>query len=64
MKSLPNVEKSAFRKGEYVGYAHGVWRIIRSNGCWIARPVNDTRSAIVESTLADISVRLEMVTPA
>jgi hypothetical protein len=27
-----NVEKSAFRRGEWVGYAHGVWRITRQTG--------------------------------
>lgn len=28
MQNLPNIEPSAFRKGEYVGYAAGgVWRI-------------------------------------
>lgn len=27
MKALLNVEKSAFRKGEFVGYCHGVWHI-------------------------------------
>lgn len=39
MKSLPNIEPSAFRKGEYVGYCHGVWRIMRSaagGGSWFA----------------------------
>lgn len=30
MKSYTNIEKSAFRKGEYVGYGGGrVWRIKR-----------------------------------
>jgi hypothetical protein len=36
-----NVEKSAFRKGEYVGYGGGtVWRITKSTGSrgrWFAR---------------------------
>lgn len=27
MRSLLNIERSAFRPGEYVGYARGVWRI-------------------------------------
>jgi hypothetical protein len=42
MQSLPNVEKSAFHKGEYVGYAIGkVWRIKKTNssyGNWVAMP--------------------------
>ena len=39
MKTLQNIEKSAFRRGEYVGYCHGVWRIMRScagGGSWFA----------------------------
>lgn len=39
MKSLLNIEKSAFRPGQYVGYCHGLWRIIRSaagGGGWFA----------------------------
>lgn len=35
MRDLPNIEKSA-RKGEYVGYCHGAWRIVKGDG-WIAR---------------------------
>lgn len=27
MQDLPNIEKSAFRPGQYVGYAAGVWYI-------------------------------------
>lgn len=29
---MHNIEKSAFKKGEYVGYANGVWRIRRRPG--------------------------------
>lgn len=37
MHSLSKIERSAFRKGEYVGYAHGVWRISRGyRGGWSA----------------------------
>jgi len=39
-----NIEKSAFRRGEYVGYAAGcVWRIQRCNssyGNWYAYPTH------------------------
>ena len=28
---MDNIEKSAFKRGEYVGYADGVWRITRWN---------------------------------
>ena len=37
MQNLPNIEKSAFRHGEYVGYGGGnVWKIKRdpSSGWW------------------------------
>ena len=40
MTSFPNIEKSAFGPGEFVGYAGGVWLITRSDssfGNWIAR---------------------------
>lgn len=41
MAAMPhNIEKSAFRRGEYVGYGAGyVWRIRRTNssfGNWVA----------------------------
>jgi hypothetical protein len=40
VKNYQNIEKSAFHKGEYVGYALGtVWRIRKTNsvyGSWIA----------------------------
>lgn len=37
MRDLPNIEKSGFRRGEYVGYANGVWRIRRNpSGGWTA----------------------------
>lgn len=36
MKSLTNIEKSAFRRGEYVGYCQGAWRIRRSSDYWVA----------------------------
>ena len=42
MRSFPNIEKSGFHKGQYVGYAAGmVWRIKKTNssyGAWCARP--------------------------
>ena len=40
MKNYPNIEKSAFRKGEYVGYHEGkVYHVRKSNssfGNWFA----------------------------
>jgi hypothetical protein len=31
------IEKSAFRKGRYIGYAYGVWYIERDGRQWVAR---------------------------
>ena len=36
MKSLSRIEKSAFKRGEYVGYANGAWRIMRYGNQWRA----------------------------
>ena len=71
MTTLPfNIEKSAFRKGEYVGYAAGyVFRIVKSNssfGNWHAQlarynPVNPRLSNrfFYGFTLAQLSKRLD-----
>jgi hypothetical protein len=70
MASLPfNIEKSAFNRGEYVGYAAGyVFRIVKSNssfGNWQAQlarynPVNPRLSNrfFYGFTLAQLSERL------
>jgi hypothetical protein len=54
---MHNIEKSAFRRGEYVGYACGVWHIVGSAGAWRAtkREGGDVLSA---GTLADLSTKL------
>lgn len=36
MENYSHIERSAFRKGEYVGYAQGVWRIKRHDRQWRA----------------------------
>ena len=71
MPSLPhNIEKSAFRRGEYVGYAAGyVFRVERSSssfGNWQARlaqynPVNPRLSNRIfyAFTLADLGAKLD-----
>jgi hypothetical protein len=62
MKNLPNVEKSAFRKGEYVGYANGVWIIRKfstSYGNWSARHRDSNRAPLIFGfTLTEISKKL------
>jgi hypothetical protein len=58
-----NIEKSKFRRGEYVGYAGGLWFIRKTNssyGNWIARHRDNTRlSPIYAATLEDMSRKLE-----
>ncbi len=65
-KALPNIEKSAFRRGEYVGYAHGVWRIKRAAdprfGVWVAVHRDDpNRTPLAAGTLEGISQKLSGV---
>ncbi len=59
-----NVEKSAFRRGEYVGHATGAWCIIRNGKGWRAVagtiPGNCGRT-IYGATLRDISEELERI---
>lgn len=67
MATLPhNIEKSAFRKGEYVGYAAGyVFRISRADPLhdWTAQPTPiDPYLAgfvVFSSTLAGLSEQLD-----
>jgi len=65
MPSYPNIDKSGFRKGEYVGYGAGrVWRIRKTQfggWAWAARPQDkqDDDSAIVYGdTLRHVSTQL------
>jgi len=62
MNNLPNIEKSAFRKGEYVGYSNGVWMIRKTNssyGNWSARHRDNNRIPLIFGfTLADVSKKL------
>jgi len=57
-----NIEKSAFRKGEYVGYGGGlVWRITKSNGSrgrWFAR--NDSADVRLAATFLETWTLQEM----
>lgn len=62
MKDLPNIEKSAFRKGEYVGYGAGkVWRIRKSTssyGNWLAISQHEPNRQVFAWRLADMSDNL------
>lgn len=62
MRNLPNIEASAFRKGEYVGYADGVWLVRKSNssfGTWSARKRDDNQAPLLFAfRLSDLSDKL------
>jgi hypothetical protein len=61
MTNLTNIEKSAFRKGEYTGYACGlVWHIRKDGREWIAT-AQGTGLRRIAPTLALLSVALENV---
>ena len=61
MRNLQNIEKSAFRRGEYTGYAAGlVWYIRRDGRDWIAT-AQGTGIRIIQPSLALMSVALENV---
>lgn len=61
MKALSNIEKSAFRPAEYVGYANGVWRIRRSGLGWTARRQDRQGPLITARTLEIMSQELQKI---
>jgi hypothetical protein len=61
MTNLTNIEKSAFRKGEYTGHACGlVWHIRKDGREWIAT-AQGTGLRRIAPSLALLSVALENV---
>lgn len=56
--SYHNIDKAAFRLGEYVGYAKGVWQIRKSSRGWSAAK-RDEPGYLHARTLAGISRQLE-----
>lgn len=62
MKNYPNIEKSAFRKGEYVGYSNGmVYHIKKSNssfGNWFAHNRDNYNDQIFAFGLDSMSEKL------
>lgn len=61
MRNFHNIEKSAFRRGEYVGYSNGlVFRICRDGRDWYAI-AEGTGIRITRPSLALMSVALENV---
>jgi hypothetical protein len=65
MKNYPNIEKSAFRQGEYVGYANGkVFHIKKSNssyGNWFAHNQSNYNEQVFAYGLASLSDKLSKV---
>ena len=63
MKSFHNIEKSAFRKGEYVGYSEGkVYRISKTNssfGSWFAHNQDNWNDQIFAFGLDSMSKKLQ-----
>jgi hypothetical protein len=54
-----NIDKSAFRKGEYVGHAaSGAWRIRKASKGWEARETRGT-ALLFGQTLGHVSLLLE-----
>ena len=62
MKNYLNIEKSAFRKGEYVGYSNGkVFHIRKSNssfGNWHAANRDNWNEQVFAFGLASMSQKL------
>jgi hypothetical protein len=63
MKNYHNIDKSAFRKGEYIGYCEGrIFHISKSNssfGTWFAYNRDDYNDQIFAFGLAAMSEKLE-----
>lgn len=65
MKNYPNIEKSMFRRGEYVGYAKGkVFRITKTNssfGNWHAANRDNWNEQLFAFGLDALSEKLTKV---
>lgn len=59
---MHNIEKSFFRRGEYIGYGAGMWRIVRGSAQWFAYDSSHNRSMLRATTLRKMSALLEMQT--
>ena len=63
MRTFPNIERSAFRRGQFVGYSCSMpWRIYPARsprGGWAACPADGSQPFVYELTLAAVSARLE-----
>ena len=63
MRNYSNIERSAFRKGEYVGYCEGkVYRISKTNssfGTWFAHDRDNYNDQIFAYGLESMSIKLQ-----
>lgn len=60
MKNLPNIERSGFHRGQYVGYANGPWHIRRDGTIWRATRRTNTAplDILTARTLTELSGKL------
>ena len=65
MRNYPNIDKSVFRKGEYVGYSEGkVYRISKSNssfGTWFAYNRDNYNDQVFAFGLESMSKKLQEI---
>lgn len=63
MRNYPNIERSAFCKGEYVGYCEGkVYRISKTNssfGTWFAYDRDNYNDQVFAFGLESMSIKLQ-----
>lgn len=62
MRNLENIEKSAFRRGGYVGYGAGVWSIMRygkGERTWRASRQGGLYAELYAGTLTELSSQLK-----
>lgn len=57
-RAFPNIEKAAFRRGEYIGYGEGLWRIFRWDSEWRAVKQGLAARTITAKNLQGISRQL------
>ena len=63
MRNYSNIERSSFRKGEYVGYCEGkVYRISKTNssyGTWFAHDRDNYNDQVFAFGLESMSIKLQ-----
>lgn len=64
MRNFHNIDKSVFSHADYIGYAHGPWRIRKAGGGWYVQPAPNCAylyhvSAFNCDTLSEVSGKLD-----